>query len=1428
MSKGTKKRARRNKVTEGGDDPEAIPDPPTSVAADKEGDPNTLTLGESRDDQSQSSTLLAKAKKQQPKRHKTKTNPVMGGGDPGLIPDPPISVAADEDGKPSTLSLGVSRDDQSPSATLLPKAKQKQSKRHKTKTNPVMGGDDPEVIPDPPTSVVADKEGDKHDDVSSATSSGFSNPVDVAEHYNYDPPFTIYERFINDNEWNLDADIARRIEIFPATGERRKKQVKDDFDWLLPSTRPADRNAAIKAYESKYNFTDGFQSSNQLCSSTKYCIPASVDDRVISAYELHHLVMDHSLCNMEEDSHWLIKPVGNLINRIHSAETKPPTRSSIHDASLGQDIFLHSAYVAAEEFVSSMDDVELIDFVGNTTKKIWHCSDICKSMMLSKAILAAYKDAVFDDKRYEPAPLWKTLLAASSKKDYHHHPIQFLGLVSLFQTKSETMVTAFRLHSFLLYCYLPKAKMTRVHLILTESKLVHSSVQERLLQILQMLQSDQVGTSALVIAPDFQLTSDLRQAYTYLGFYEETNPADNSRLMFRRNSVIKLAKFTNRTLWGRFGKYLSLPGEPDEGSDPLLNFMCRIVFQLMLRPINSTNSFGMKFNQKLIDEKVSLINQVARHDKDQCFVEIMKVAVELTHIPFAVFTHAIINRLKSGKTQHKVIHETTLELIQYVSIALVNVAPYHKSYIGDCHLCSLYCEKCKQKFGLPGNIFKVLAEASNTILFHHGLELDELKKSDEYENMNDQRFMNSLPMHTMSHLMGKFSISIIHRLHMMDNQRCKYGTGKELSRVDDEKNIQYLHGLHEAMKIDTYFAGNETILQQRVNHTSALLLSLFDVAHHRYCEDVVGQSNESKDITFDEYAVQLESAVDTGEKWIQSNCDKELFNQYRILQGWCLLLTQQMLLNFGYLCKKVCRSYDMATSQSFRAEELMSKIGLDNRCPKFLGVCQQYDMSFESVQDFTTHLVNLETQVPVTYACFNRPVQEDVLSESLAERGTISKLGSGWDRAKVSTWFNTNSNIKNTTNKVQNFSGRKITTIAEAKETVYILQSLSSILLEYDNEYGKGYSMTCNVNDMIKKNPSLLTGPYKSFFEKPTFECSNSLVTSLPFGFVEKLRVGKDTPLPKTWRNTVKNDAIQSESNNIKSIQLWRHRMITKDSKIKIERTYLVEYDTNVGQKSIKTAYVKDEVATYFLQKEPWILDNVKSLCAVRSYMKLIFGEGAKSSKDELQFGHESDGMKKNFWYSENNSEKLCAEGSVANLLFHMNLQNDAVEFRQISSITTINELKVAMGVDAIPKRMLNNRHHIDPIEKCIWILEKRFNCRRYGWMLNTSHFRTANQVVNYLSPIMVPVILSVSGKNSLFNHVVVVWRNKIIDFESQYTYQLTVANVDRICGPKNSFSKINRGYMILPSRQMKISMCDLSDWGESIMRGTMAHLFSK
>jgi hypothetical protein len=117
-------------------------------------------------------------------------------------------------------------------------------------------------------------------------------------------------------------------------------------------------------------------------------------------------------------------------------------------------------------------------------------------------------------------------------------------------------------------------------------------------------------------------------------------------------------------------------------------------------------------------------------------------------------------------------------------------------------------------------------------------------------------------------------------------------------------------------------------------------------------------------------------------------------------------------------------------------------------------------------------------------------------------------------------------------------------------------------------------------------------------------------------------------------------------------------------------------------------------------------------------------------------------------------------------------------------------------------------------LEKCIWILEKKFNCQSFGY-LNTDHFKTAESVVEKLKQVRLPVLILVVGKHSMYNHVVVILRDMIIDYELRYVSSLCVRNVEQICGPKNAFLKIARGCVILPSRKMKFSVGDRIDWGE-------------
>lgn len=261
--------------------------------------------------------------------------------------------------------------------------------------------------------------------------------------FNYDLPFTIFDRFIPSTPWNMDSKQSPTQNILFTSGERRKKEVKDDFEWLHPTTRPADVTAAREAYTANYNFIDGIQAKDPKVSSAQYCMPVSVSNRCTN-FDTYLVPMKHPLCQIEQSIDWLIKPVNNLLDRIKSSDQRTHTRSSLQDVSMGKYIFHRSAYCNATDFVCSSDDVELIDFVENdSTKKIWHCSDLLRSEMLRKAVIAAYTSAVNDEETYRNVPEWLSLIESARSKVGKSCHIKFLGLVSLFESKSGNKIVAF-------------------------------------------------------------------------------------------------------------------------------------------------------------------------------------------------------------------------------------------------------------------------------------------------------------------------------------------------------------------------------------------------------------------------------------------------------------------------------------------------------------------------------------------------------------------------------------------------------------------------------------------------------------------------------------------------------------------------------------------------------------------------------------------------------------------------------------------------------------------------------------------------------------------------------------------------------------------------------------------------------------------------
>ena len=130
--------------------------------------------------------------------------------------------------------------------------------------------------------------------------------------------FAIIPCFRPINNWNKDGMSNKTLDIFHVSKERHKKDVQDNFDWINFKAPQVDKQAAIKAYQSKYSSIEGFIPLHSLQSQSKYRFPNVVQNR-LKNYHPHDIAMDHLLCNIPIELGWLTKPVSVLVNNINIA-----------------------------------------------------------------------------------------------------------------------------------------------------------------------------------------------------------------------------------------------------------------------------------------------------------------------------------------------------------------------------------------------------------------------------------------------------------------------------------------------------------------------------------------------------------------------------------------------------------------------------------------------------------------------------------------------------------------------------------------------------------------------------------------------------------------------------------------------------------------------------------------------------------------------------------------------------------------------------------------------------------------------------------------------------------------------------------------------------------------------------------------------------
>ncbi len=89
--------------------------------------------------------------------------------------------------------------------------------------------------------------------------------------------------------------------------------------------------------------------------------------------------------------------------------------------------------------------------------------------------------------------------------------------------------------------------------------------------------------------------------------------------------------------------------------------------------------------------------------------------------------------------------------------------------------------------------------------------------------------------------------------------------------------------------------------------------------------------------------------------------------------------------------------------------------------------------------------------------------------------------------------------------------------------------------------------------------------------------------------------------------------------------------------------------------------------------------------------------------------------------------------------------------------------LKDLLNNKKLPNGVIKEDLEVDSIEKCLWILQKKFKFAT-PLKLKLSCFQCVKPSLKALLETKFPVIISVQAQRATYNHVVVIWRKMVID----------------------------------------------------------------
>ncbi len=149
---------------------------------------------------------------------------------------------------------------------------------------------------------------------------------------------------------------------------------------------------------------------------------------------------------------------------------------------------------------------------------------------------------------------------------------------------------------------------------------------------------------------------------------------------------------------------------------------------------------------------------------------------------------------------------------------------------------------------------------------------------------------------------------------------------------------------------------------------------------------------------------------------------------------------------------------------------------------------------------------------------------------------------------------------------------------------------------------------------------------------------------------------------------------------------------------------------------------------------------------------------------------------------------------------------------------------------DAVPKIDCNHYGQVKSIQKCLWLLWKQFNFISTKKM-KLSYFTSIKNTIRNLQICHFLILLLVNSKNAVYDHVVVIWQGRVIDYESENIYMLTKESLQQICGANMLFNHLSCGYGLFPPAGVQalspeVTNCGKADYDDNKL--TIRKFFNK